>query len=156
MKGKQRSAEEAAIRKLDKGWSDAAQAKKLNRVKQYYAKNGSVVWPDMTAAHGRSAVLARWKTAFKTTPNLYLRFEPTHIEVSESGDMASDFGVVYFKKGAKPSDTVNVAKYLVVWQKQKGEWKVLYDCWNTNAPASNPVNPIKPAKSKKSAKPKKK
>ena len=155
MKGKKRHTEEAAIRKLDKGWSDAAQAKKLNRVKEFYAKNGSVVWPEMTAAHGRPAVVARWKAAFKSTPNLYLRFEPTHIEVSESGDMASDFGVVYFKKGAKPSDTVNVAKYLVVWQKQKGEWKVLYDCWNTNG-ANNPVNPIKPAKSKKSAKPKKK
>ena len=58
MKAKKRNSEEAAIRKLDKGWSDAAQAKKLNRVKQYYAKNGSVVWPDMTAAHGRAAVLA--------------------------------------------------------------------------------------------------
>src|ERR1700759_1335565 len=150
MKAKQRNIEEAAIRKLDKGWSDAAQAKKLNRVKQFYAKNGSVVWPDMTAAHGRSAVLARWKTAFKTTPNLYLRFEPTHIEVFESGDMASDFGVVYFKKGAKPSDTVNVAKYLVVWQKQKGDWKVLNNSWNTTAP-NNPVNPIAPAKKQKKA-----
>ena len=44
MKGKKRNSEEAAIRKLDKDWSDAAQAKKLNRVKEFYAKNGSVVW----------------------------------------------------------------------------------------------------------------
>ena len=89
----------------------------INASSNFYAKNGSVVWPDMTRPPTDAPRPARWKAAFKSTPNLYLRFEPTHIEVSESGDMASDFGVVYFKKGAKPSDTVNVGKYLVVWQK---------------------------------------
>ena len=28
-----------------------------------------------------------------------------------------------------------IAKYLVVWKRENGEWKVLYDCWNSNRPA---------------------
>jgi hypothetical protein len=48
--------------------------------------------------------------------------------------MATDFGVVHFAPHAEPNDTANTAKYLVVWKREKGAWKVLYDCWNWNAP----------------------
>jgi uncharacterized protein (TIGR02246 family) len=131
--------EEAAIRKLDAEWSQAAQDKDLDRVITFYATDGSVVWPGDPAAKGQAGIRARWEAAYKSTPELYLRFEPTHIEISDSGDLASDFGVVYFAPNPKPDDTDNIAKYLVVWQKQNGTWKVLYDCWNTNG-NSNPIN----------------
>jgi ketosteroid isomerase-like protein len=58
--------------------------------------------------------------------------EPTHIEIA--GDLASDFGLVHFAPGAKPKDVKNTAKYLVVWKREHGTWKVFYDCWNWNAP----------------------
>jgi type 1 glutamine amidotransferase len=47
--------------------------------------------------------------------------------------MASDFGLVHFAPGAKPDDVKSTAKYLVVWKRQRGKWKVFYDCWNWNA-----------------------
>jgi ketosteroid isomerase-like protein len=46
---------------------------------------------------------------------------------------------VYFAPNAKPDDTQNVGKYLVVWKREHGTWKVLYDCWNMNGT----VNPVK-------------
>ena len=46
--------------------------------------------------------------------------------------MAVDFGVVYFAPNPKPDDLENIAKYLVVWKREHGHWKVLYDCWNYN------------------------
>ena len=49
-------------------------------------------------------------------------------------DLAPDYGYVHFAPGAKPGDTVNTAKYLVVWKRERGAWKVLYDSWNRNAP----------------------
>jgi ketosteroid isomerase-like protein len=61
-----------------------------------------------------------------------LDFKPTHIEVASGGDMAFDFGVVYFAPNPKPDDLENIAKYLVVWKREHGHWKVLYDCWNYN------------------------
>lgn len=137
--GKKHHAEEAAIRKLDAEWSEAAQKKNLDRVITFYATDGSVVWPGAPAAHGHTAIRASWEAAYKSTPNLYLRFEPTHIQISDSGDLASDFGVVFFAPNVPPTDTDNVGKYLVVWQKQHGAWKVLYDCYNMNG-TNNPVN----------------
>ena len=29
------------------------------------------------------------------------------------------------------------AKYLVVWKRERGAWKVFYDCWNWNATAKD-------------------
>ena len=126
--------DEAAIRALDAKWSKAATAKKMTRVMKFYAKDGSVVWPDQAPAKGHPAIRASWEAIFNANPGMYLDFQPTLIEVSEGRDLASDYGVVHFAKGAKPDDTENTAKYLVVWKKEQGSWKVFYDCWNWNAP----------------------
>ena len=55
-------------------------------------------------------------------------------KISSGRDMASDFGLVHFAPDAKPDDVKNTAKYLVVWKRENGAWKVFYDCWNWNAP----------------------
>jgi uncharacterized protein (TIGR02246 family) len=123
--------DEAAIRALDAEWSKAATARDLDRVITFYATDGSVVWPDQPPAKGHAAIRACWKAAYKD-PKLYLDFKPTHIEVGSGGDMASDFGLVHFAPNAKPGDTKNTAKYLVVWKREHGTWKVLYDSWNWN------------------------
>jgi uncharacterized protein (TIGR02246 family) len=126
--------DEAAIRALDTQWSKAATAKNVDHVMKFYATDGSVVWPDQPPAKGHAAIRASWKNIFKAAPDMYLDFRPTHIEIASGRDMASDFGVVHFAPGAKPNDTKNTAKYLVVWKRERGIWKVLYDCWNWNAP----------------------
>ena len=132
---KKYGSDEAAIRKLDAAWSKAASEGhlkgSLDRIVTFYAKDGSLVWPDQPVAKGHKAIRACWEEQFKD-PKLHLDFEPTHIEIS--GDMASDFGLVHFAPGAKPKDVRNTAKYLVVWRREKGTWKVLYDSWNWNAP----------------------
>jgi uncharacterized protein (TIGR02246 family) len=131
---KKHDAEEAAIRALDAEWSKAATAKNMDHVMKFYATDGSVVRPDQPPAKGHAAIRASWEAIFKAAPDMYLDFEPTHIEVASGGEMASDFGLVHFTPHAKPDDRKNTAKYLVVWKRERGAWKVLYDSWNWNAP----------------------
>ena len=134
MAKKKMDPDEAAIRALDAEWGKAASAgnaKNVDAVVKFYAKDGSVVWPDMPSAKGHAAIRAYWKEIYKTMPGLYLDFEPTQIEIS--GDMASDFGEVHFKPKAKSSDPKNTAKYLVIWKRERRTWKVFYDCWNWNS-----------------------
>ena len=126
--------DEAAIRKLDAAWSKAATAKNMDQVMKFYATDGSVVWPDQPPAKGHKAIRASWEAILQAAPDMYLDFKPTHIEIAQGREMATDFGVVHFAPNAKPDDTANTAKYLVVWKREKGGWKVLYDCWNWNAP----------------------
>ncbi|GLR83343.1 YybH family protein [Bradyrhizobium iriomotense] len=131
---KKHDAEEAAIRELDKKWSEAATAKNMDRVMEFYATDGSLVWPDQPPAHGHPAIRASWEAIYKAAPDMYLDFRPTRIDIASGGDMASDFGLVHFAPDAKPNDPKNTAKYLVVWKREHGAWKVLYDSWNRNAP----------------------
>ena len=48
--------------------------------------------------------------------------------------MASDFGRVYSEWQTPQGVVKSTDKYLTVWKKIDGGWKVLYDAWNTNAP----------------------
>jgi ketosteroid isomerase-like protein len=132
MSKKKHDPDEAEIRALDAEWSKAAIAKNLDQVMKFYASDGSVVWPDYPPAKGHAAVRTAWNKLYLDVPEMYLDFEPTHIEVS--GDLASDFGLVHFAPGAKPDDVKNTAKYHVIWKREHGVWKVFYDCWNWNAP----------------------
>jgi uncharacterized protein (TIGR02246 family) len=136
--GKKPHVDHQTIKTLDAEWAKAARARDIDRVVSFYAKDGSVAWPGDKAAKGHANIRARWEDAYKQTPELWLDFKPTHIEIAKGGNMAVDFGVVYFAPNAKPDDPQNVAKYLVVWKRENGAWKVLYDCYNMNG-AANPV-----------------
>jgi uncharacterized protein (TIGR02246 family) len=133
---KKRDPDEVAIRALDAEWSTAAKAHDIPRVVTFYAKDGSVVWPGQRVAKGHAAIRASWNKAMG--PDLYLEFKPTHIEIASGRDMAFDFGAVYFAPNVKPTNLDFVGKYLVVWKREKGTWKVLYDCYNMNG-TNNPV-----------------
>jgi uncharacterized protein (TIGR02246 family) len=132
--GAKHAADEKAIRELDTAWSDAAGKMDLERVVGFYAPDGSVVWPDHPAAHGTAAIRGRWAELFKTTSGLYLKFEPERIVVAADHDLASDFGVVHFGFDTPNGPQRETGKYVVVWRREKGRWKVLYDCYNMNAP----------------------
>lgn len=127
------SADEKAIRKLDVEWGDAACKKDLKAVVAFYAPDGSVVWPGAPAAHGTAKIRAAWVELLKT-PGLSLRFTPERIDVADDGDMATDFGKVAFGHDTAQGHVRETAKYVVVWKKVEGAWKVLYDCYNMNTP----------------------
>ena len=68
-----KKAEEKKIRALDDAWGDACCAHDAKAVAEFYAVNGTCVWPDQKAIYGRPAILRAWKTLC-TDPGLKLRF----------------------------------------------------------------------------------
>ena len=130
-----KSAEEKTIRELEMRWSDAAAQKDLDAIMAFYAPEGAAVWPDAPAAHGAAAIRAAWVELLKT-PGLALHFTPERIDVANAGDIAVDFGSVESEFDGPQGRVKDVAKYLVVWQKLNGTWKVLYDSFNSNRPAA--------------------
>ena len=135
MPSKIKTPDQKAIAKLDAAWSKAAKRKDVEAVLAFYSSKGSVVWPGQRARHGTTAIRAAWEKAYREDPKLTLTFEPERIDIAGGEDLAVDFGSVSFGPDAS-------AKYLVVWKREKGAWKVLYDCWNSNKPEP----PSKPAR----------
>jgi uncharacterized protein (TIGR02246 family) len=130
--GRKNGSDEKTIRALDAAWSDAAGKMELDRVVDFYAPDGSVVWPGQTVAHGTAAIRHRWDELFKTTKGLYLKFAPERIVVAADRDLASDFGIVHFGFDTEHGPQRETGKYVVVWRREKGRWRVLYDCYNMN------------------------
>src|SRR5262245_38955048 len=132
MQGERHKADEAAISRLDEEWGNAATAKNLDAVVGFYAPDGSLVWPERPAVHGTAGIRANWKKMMKAYAGLKLRFIPERIVIADDGTLASDFGKVQFGHTEKGKRIMETAKYVVVWRKENGSWKVLYDSWNTN------------------------
>jgi uncharacterized protein (TIGR02246 family) len=123
-----------AIRALDAHWSEVASNHDLDAVVALYATDGALVWPDAKASHGTAAIRRAWKAFITETPDLGITFTAESITVSDSGDLAVDFGkVVLTMTGEGGKKMRMVAKYLVTWKKVRGEWKVQYDSWNSNS-----------------------
>jgi ketosteroid isomerase-like protein len=74
----------------------------------------------------------------------------TENEVGVTGDMAWHSGTYVIKdKAGKTADT---GKYLEVWKKAGGKWRIIRDAWNSDGP---PAPAAPPAPSAPAAAPKK-
>ena len=60
----------------------------------------------------------------------------TTLEVEVSGDTAHEVGTYgLMGDGGKVLDA---GKYVVVWKREDGKWKLHRDIWNTSVPSSKP------------------
>jgi uncharacterized protein (TIGR02246 family) len=125
------AAEEKAIRDLDAQWVRAVQAKDTAAIAQLYATDGLYMAPDYQALGGRAGAQKGWGMMF-ATPGAALTFGPTRVVVAQSGDMAYDIGTYTFSMSGRGGPVEDKGKYLVVWKKQDGAWKVAADMFNSD------------------------
>ena len=76
---------------------------------------------------GRDAVRAAWEGMPDVLPQA--TWEPVMARVAAGGDMAYVYGTAL---GTTPDGTQIPMKYLEVWVKIDGEWKVAADMFNAN------------------------
>ena len=85
----------------------------------------------MRAGRGRLLVDVRYRPPSGVGERLFeldARWESTEAHVSASGDMAYDIGTVTINTPEGPIP----AKYVVIWVRQDGEWKVAVDMFSNN------------------------
>jgi ketosteroid isomerase-like protein len=125
--------EEQAIRRLDAGWSAAAESKDVAKVISYYAEDGAALPFNAPLAKGKEQTQKLW-AGLMSIPGFALSFAPTKIEVAKSGEMAYDVGTFELKlNDANGKSTTTPGKYVVVWKKQADkQWKAVADVFNTD------------------------
>jgi uncharacterized protein (TIGR02246 family) len=126
------AAEEHAIRGLDAEWVAAVAAGDAAKCASFYAPDGSLLPPNMDPVTGAEALVQAWDAMIEALP--YLTFEPTKIVIASAGDMAWDYGI-WQVTDAPDGAVIDHGKYVVVWQKIDGEWKVVADMFNSSVPA---------------------
>ena len=129
------AADEQAIRGHINRWLQHITARDSAAIARFYADDGVVMPPGQPLSSGRESVQRFWQSMFEI-PEFNLTFSPERIEFSRAGDMALDRGTYRFtgRPGGQAVD--ETGKYVVVWKKVGGEWKVAADIFNSDRPAA--------------------
>jgi ketosteroid isomerase-like protein len=133
-------AEQRTLRQLDGQFGTFAAKRDVAGAVALYADDGVIMAPNAPAAKGRAAIRTLWEGLVQT-PGRVLRVEPERIDVAPGGDFATDMGTVTMELDGPQGRVKEVSKYLEVWRKQDGRWRVVYDIWNSNAAPAGPPPP---------------
>ena len=132
-------ADEAAIRKADSDWVEAARSKHVDAWLAFYADDAVVLRPNDKVANGRES--ARKSVGdLLSLPGLSITWQPTNVAVARSGDIAYLTGAYSIAfNGANGEPLTDQGKLLEVWKKQRdGKWLCAADIWNSDLPTSPP------------------
>lgn len=125
--------EEAAIRQLVSDWNGYLTAKNDSAIAALYAGDGVMLPPNMPRVSGTAGIRAFWAELWKM--NATLTLATVSVAVAPSGDLAVEEGNWDIALG----DQKDHGKYLVVWRKASGGWKVAQDIWNSDQPPAPPA-----------------
>jgi uncharacterized protein (TIGR02246 family) len=127
------SAEERAIREVDRAWSAALERKDLEGVMAVYAEDALFLPPNAPLVEGRAGIRDRFARRM-ALPGYAASFVPTRIVVARSGDMAYEHGT-FSTRATDPQGrtVVRTGKHLVTWSKRDGHWRVAAESINYDA-----------------------
>jgi uncharacterized protein (TIGR02246 family) len=117
-----------SIQKVNEDWMAAFNKGDAAGVAALYAEDAYVLPAGAEMAKGRRAIEAFWKKAMQQLGDAKLKT----LDLQSLGPgSAREVGTFSFKtKGDNPE--VVVGKYVVVWRKMGGQWKLITDIWNMN------------------------
>lgn len=95
-----------------------------------YTEDGQLLWEDREIIQGKQAIEAEWR---KDMGGPGRKAKITNLEIEEHGDWA--FETSRFLVTAPDGKIVYDGKYICIWKKIGGEWKIHRDIGNKNTPA---------------------
>jgi uncharacterized protein (TIGR02246 family) len=135
------SKDEAAIRAISPAWMKAYNAGDAKAVSGLYAEQAVLLPPGAPAAKGKAAILAYFTKDVVESAKAGITFSlDAKTDVGTSGDIGWESGTYAVK--AKSGASVEIGKYLTVYQKSDGKWLIIRDTWNSDAPPA-PATPAK-------------
>ena len=127
----QGAADQQAIQDTNAQWLRLIKDGNAAAVAQLYLPDGAIMPPGAPKAQGPKAIEKVW-SGLIATPGFGLTFKADDITVSSAGDMALDRGTYRLETGSPSAPTQDVGKYVVVWRKIEGKWKVAADIFNSD------------------------
>jgi uncharacterized protein (TIGR02246 family) len=127
------SAVRAAIEAVNAKFTAAVMAGDANAAGAVYSADAVVLAPNTPAMKGRAAIAGLFKGWLSEMT--VSDFSLTADDVISAGDYVIETGTYRMTMQLKAGGAVpDQGKYLVVWKRENGEWKIHRDAWNTDAP----------------------
>jgi uncharacterized protein (TIGR02246 family) len=115
--------------------SNAAFSKEYDRgdakaLAQMYTERGQLFPPNEKIVEGRTAIESHWKAAMEAgVKQVVLKTT----EVWALGETVAETGT--YRLAGKDGESLDEGKYVVIWKRVDGNWKLHRDCWNSSQPA---------------------
>lgn len=119
---------EAAIAEGNETWEAGWSAADAARIASVYADDAVVLAPGAEALEGREAIQAALASILEAAGGSQMAIET--LEVMSHGDVVIDRGS--FVERAADGSHKDHGKYMAVWKKIDGSWKIVRDIWNSS------------------------
>jgi len=120
-------ADRAAVEKLARAFEAAAAKKDAAAVAQLYHSQAHMLGGNMPGVTGRDAIQKAWQGAFDANlADIKLMTD----SVERHGDILVELGRYTATSGGKPDN----GKYVVLYKKEGGAWKLWVDSFSSDAP----------------------
>lgn len=96
-----------------------------------YSTTGQAFPPNSDVVRGREGLQKLWQGAMASGVKEIML---TTTEVESHGDTAHEVGT--YSMNAAEGKPVDRGKYIVIWKRENGQWKLHRDIWNTSMPAT--------------------
>ena len=95
-----------------------------------YTEDAQILWEDRPIIAGRKNIEAEWR---KDMGGPGREAKLTTLEVEQSGDLAYETGKLVIT--APEGEVIYDGKYICIWKRINGTWRIHRDIGNKNAPA---------------------
>lgn len=121
--------DEEQIRNLIGSFSQSIMTSDYEKIANAYTLDGKIMPPGAGIIEGREAIKKRWILP-EGLQTIYHKITP--VEIIIQNYHAYDHG--YYEGTTKRKDGSEVSwkgKYVIIWKKVDGEWKMYLDIWNS-------------------------
>lgn len=126
------AADEKAIRDLDARWLKVVQAKDAAGEAALFASDGVYDSEHMEPLVGPAAYQAYSAKNYSENPKSNVTWATEKIQIAEAGDIAIQTGSAHVTGLGPKGDREDKRRFITVWKKVNGEWKVAHDIdWTT-------------------------
>ena len=136
--------ESARIRAGTNSWAQSFNAGNAGAVVALYSEDALLMPPGAPPARGTAAIKEAIAKEIAGAKKGGVTFTlGTNDEVVVGGEMAWHSGAYFIMdKAGKPVET---GKYLEVWEKKNGKWRIVRDIWNSDGAGATPAAAPSPA-----------
>lgn len=122
-----------AIDARGKAFTEAANAGNADGIASLYTDDAVLMPPDMPAVTGRDNIRAVFAGMMAQMPGMKIAFEVQ--DVAANGPLAGERGAWIITTPTPDGGSSEMrGKYLVAWHRIDGEWMMVWDIWNNDAP----------------------
>lgn len=128
---------QASIDSMDNVFNAAVAARDTETVVSFYAADARVLPPGAPMTQGQDGARKMWVEMLRM-PGLSFTIHTNEVVTSEGGDLAIALGNFALKGQGPKGEFTDNGKYVTVFKKVDGGWKIAVDTFNSDAAPPSP------------------